>query len=159
MYSTGQYSADDIVQAIKDLSDGKVVSQEDYDTRMEKQLQQEEDASLAFAEAQLKLAASEDTQVVDLAEVRPGDRFTIGGVEYTATEAEVAEGDTQTSQFVLKGRGPLNSTKVTEDFFAESVTATPGSLAGVDPAEVEAFRVAQENPGFYNEAEAAAPAP
>jgi hypothetical protein len=149
-------SAEDIWRAVLDLADGKVTTEEDAESYYERKQQQEEDATVAFAEQQLELAGSENSQVIDITEVREGDRFTIGGVEYVAAQVEDSEG--LTDSFVLKGDGPLNRTSVTSDFFAESVVPTEGSLVGVDPAEVEAFRITQNDPEFYNEAEPA-PAP
>lgn len=149
MIDTQRFSAADIIQAINDLSDNKVKSQEDYDSEMERQQQEAEDAQIAFAEQQLA-ALQGDVQTVDIAEVRDGDVFTINGVDYRAGRVEQDDRG-RTDSFVLFGEGPLNRVKVEEDFFAESVVPTEGSLSHIDPAEIEAIYVMQEFPEEFQD--------
>ena len=132
---------------------------EDYN---ERKLREAEDREIAFAEQQIK-ALENNVQTVDLRQVRDGDKFTLGGTEYTATGVE-ADKRGQTKSFMLFAfnpetyeRGPLSGTRVSDDFFAESVTPTEGSLAHVDPAEIEAINIAQAFPEEFEDA--AEPAP
>ena len=164
-------SEDDVVQAIIDLDNGMIATEEDADAQaekdfqeFEKQQQEAENREIAFAEQQLEASGNENNQTVDLREVRDGDRFTIGGVEYTATGV-VADERGRTESFTLFSfdpetatSGPLSGTEVAEDFFAEGVVPTAGSISHIDPAEIEAISIAQEFPEEF-EAEAAAPAP
>lgn len=144
-------SVEDIWQAVLDLADGKVATEEDYEAYMEKQQRDREDAELAFAEQQLEASGNEATQTVDLNEVREGDRFMIGGNEYVARNV-VADDRGRTEEFTLGGVGPLRAHRVTNDFFAESVVPTEGSISHIDPAEIEAINIALEFPEDFEDA-------
>lgn len=154
----------EVWSAIQNFREGRIDGTMDQDDYVEAKRVEAENREIAFAEQQLEASGNESNQTVDLREVRDGDRFTIGGVEYTARDV-VADERGRTESFTLFSfdpetvtSGPLSGTEVTEDFFAEGVVPTAGSISHIDPAEIEAISIAQEFPEEF-EAEAAAPAP
>ena len=158
-------SVPEVWSAIQNFREGRIDGTMDQDDYVEAKRVEAENREIAFAEQQLEASGNESNQTVDLREVRDGDRFTIGGVEYTATDV-VADERGRTESFMLFNfdpeamiSGPLSGTKVTEDFFAEGVVPTAGSISHIDPAEIEAISIAQEFPEEFEAEAAAEPAP